>query len=56
MIGLFCKVEWIILRGKIWISFDPKFFKTAGRTGLDKIWRRFFEGRVDILLKYVIAP
>ena len=35
---------------------DPKFFKAAGRSSLDKIWRRCFEERVNILLKYVIVP
>ena len=37
MIGLFCQVEWIIQWGTIWISFDPKFFKGAERSSLDKI-------------------
>ena len=37
VIGLFCYVEWIIQWGTIWISFDPKFFKAAGRSSLDKI-------------------
>ena len=45
------KLQW----GTIWISFDPKFFKAAGRSSLDKIWRRCFDNRVNILLKYVIV-
>ena len=28
------------------ISFDPKFFKAAVRSTLDKIWRRCFEERI----------
>ena len=28
------------------ILFDPKFFKAAGRSSLDKIWRRCFEERI----------
>ena len=28
------------------IPFDPKFFKEAARSGLDKIWRRCFEERI----------
>ena len=36
------------------LSFDPKFFKAAGRSSFDKIWRRC-EERVNILFKYVIV-
>ena len=36
------------------MSFDPKFFKAAGSSSFDKIWRRC-EERVKILSKYVIV-
>ena len=35
----------IIQWGKIWISFDPKCFKAAGRSSLEKIWRPCYEER-----------
>ena len=28
------------------ISFDPKFFKVAGRSSSENIWRRCFEERI----------
>ena len=28
------------------ISFDPQFFKVAGRNSSENIWRRFFEERI----------
>ena len=31
-------------------------FQSAERSSLEKIWRRCFEERVNILLKYVIVP
>ena len=35
----------IIQWGTIWISFDPKFFKAAGRSSLEEIWRPCYEER-----------
>ena len=42
------------LRGHLNLLFHPKFFRAAGRSSLDKIWRRY-EERVNILFKYVIV-
>ena len=36
--------------------FSCPYFVAAGRRSLDKIWRRCFEERVDILFKYVTVP
>ena len=36
------------------ISFDPKCFKAAVSSSLDKIWRRCFGVSFRLVLKYVI--
>ena len=40
------RAEFVALHGNPMTSFDPKFFKAAVRSSLDKIWRHCFEERI----------